>query len=178
MSVISEKVERISSRMAGFCTVLIYIIPVILIWSWINYEAALELGLFHRVAFPASVPSFGSLIGGFMVSGLLAAIVVGALYHLKQFFKQCSRGNIFTIDGAEPLLKFTKYIVLYAFLAIPVETILGAIMTINNPVGERVLMMTFQTYDLTVIFLSLVLLAISWIHRESVDIAAENAQII
>lgn len=113
-----------------------------------------------------------------MVSAALGLFVIGAIYHLRHFFRLCASGEIFSGEGVTSLHKFSKYIVCYAFLAIPAETIIGLLMNINNPVGERLISVSFQTYDLAVIFLSLVVFAISWIYRESVYIAEENAQIM
>lgn len=173
-----ENVKQISARMAGFCTALIWIIPIFLVWCWIDHEGARNLGFFHRVSYPIGSPSVVSLIGGFLVSAALGALVIGGLHYLRRFFKLCAKGDIFTADGASSLHIFSKYMVFYAFLAIPAETLIGLIMTINNPVGERVLSMSFQTYDLTVIFLCLVVFAISWVYRESVEVAHENKQFI
>ncbi len=178
MSDISTKIEQISARMAMFCTVLIVIIPALLIWSWLDFEGAQRLGLFHRIAQPLTPPSTASLVGGFLISAVLGAFVIGAIYHLRHFFRLCTSGEIFSGEGAESLHKFSKYIVCYAFLAIPAETLIGFVMNINNPVGERIISLSFQTYDLTVIFLCLVVFAISWIYRESVLVAEENAQIV
>lgn len=173
-----EKVKHISERMAKFCTVLIGVIPVFLVWCWVDHEAARNFGFFHRVPYPIDPPSTASLFGGFLISAALGALVVGGLYHLRQFFKLCTEGDLFTPDGARSLHKFSIYMVLYAFLALPGETALGLIMTINNPVGERMLTASFQTYDITVIFLSLVVFAISWVYRESVEVSHENKQFV
>lgn len=40
MSDISTKIKNISSRMSGFCTILIFVIPAILVWAWLDFEGA------------------------------------------------------------------------------------------------------------------------------------------
>lgn len=173
-----EKVKHISSRMEKFCIALMALIPVVVIWSWLDHKMARALGFYDRVAYPVDDPSTLSLIGGFMLTSVLAVLVIGALYHLKQFFKAGANGEFFTADGVEGVNKAAKYFVLFSFLSIPVETAMGVIMTINNPVGQRIIGVSFQTYDLAIIFLSFVLFAISWVLKESVLIAEENAQIV
>lgn len=173
-----ERVKHISGFMKNICTILMIGLPISLIFIWLNFEGAKELGFFHRVSYPVMPPSNASLIGGFAVSSVFGAFVVLALYHLRQFFALSNVGDIFSQKGANSFHRFSKYMVIYTLLAIPTETLLGIIMTINNPVGERVMTMSFQTYDLTTIFLSFVLFAISWVVRESVEVARENAQFV
>lgn len=178
MSKYIKRLQTISIRMRKFCTLLMWGIPISLILIWSNYETATELGFLHRVAYPMEAPTMTALIVGFLASSLLGALVVGGIYYLRRFFILSSEGELFSREGADMFHRFTKYIVLYAFLSIPFETLLGVIMTWNNPVGERLIGISFQPYDLSMIFLSLVLISISWVLKESVLIAEDNAQII
>ncbi|MCC3859876.1 hypothetical protein [Pseudemcibacter aquimaris] len=173
-----EKVKHISSRMEKFCFVLMLIIPAVLVWSWFNYDAARGLGLFQRIPHPLEAPTTMAMILGGILSVGLGAFVIGAVYHLKQFFKFSSDGDLFSSSGAESFHKATKYMVFYTVMSIPYESILGVIMTWSNPAGERELMITFMPYDLALIFTSLVLFAVSRVLKESVRVAEENAQIV
>lgn len=173
-----EHVRHICKVMKNISTGILWLVPISLMLIWTNFEAAKELGFFHRIAYPIDAPSTASLIGGFLISGTLALLVVAAVYHLRYFFALSSAGNMFSKEGAASLHKFSRYLLLYSVLVIPTETVLGVIMTINNPVGERIASVSFQTYDFTLIFLSLVLFAISWVIKEGVFIAEENAQFV
>lgn len=173
-----EKVRHISKRMATFCNLLMVSIPLVLIWSWIDFEGARALGFYERVAYPIDAPATLSLAMGFLVSAFLTVFIIGAIYHLREFFKFGIKGNMFSEQGGDAFHKSAKYLVIYAFLSIPAETLIGVILTINNPVGERLLKLSFNTYDLSLIFLSLVIFSVSWVLKESVLIAQDNAQIV
>lgn len=178
MSTNIEKVRHISKRMSTFCNLLMICVPLALIWSWIDFEGARSLGFYERIAYPIDPPATLSLVMGFLVSAFLTVFVIGAIYHLREFFKFGIEGNMFTEQGSDAFHKSAKYMVIYAFLSIPAETLMGVILTINNPVGERILRLSFNTYDLSLIFLSLVIFSVSWVLKESVLIAHDNAQIV
>lgn len=178
MSVNVEKIRHISNRMSLFCNLLMICVPLALIWSWIDFEGARSLGFYERVAYPIDPPATLSLVMGFIISAFLTALVIGAIYHLREFFKFGINGNMFSEKGGDAFHKSSKYLVIYAFLSIPAETLMGVILTINNPIGERLLKLSFNTYDLSLIFLSLVIFSVSWVLKESVIIAHDNAQIV
>lgn len=178
MSTNIENLNHISKRMMILCDFLMVLVPMALIWSWLDFETARSFGFYDRIAYPIEPPTGIALIGGFIISGLLAVFVIGAIYHLRSFFKLGINGKMFAQEGGDAFHKSARYLVIYAFLSVPAETIIGVILTFNNPVGERLLKLSFQTYDLSLIFLSLVIFTVSWVLKESVLIAEENAQIV
>lgn len=173
-----EHVRHLSGVMKKICTFVMYAVPVSMVMIWTNYEAARSLGFFHRLPDEMAHHTAINYIGGFLISGLLALLAVSAVYHLRRFFALNSEDKIFSAESAISLHRFSKYTILYALLSIPVESALSLVMSFNNPVGERMISLSFQTYDFTVIFLSFVLFAISWVVKESVEVAEENAQFV
>ncbi len=173
-----EHVRHISKVMKNISTLVLWAVPVSLILIWANFDTARSFDFFHRL--PDNLDHVGAVnyAGGLLVSGLVALTVIAAVYHLREFFALSSAGKMFSHASALALHKFSKYIILYAFLSIPAETLLSVILTMNNPVGERVVLISLQTYDITVIFLSLVLFTVSWVVKESAVIAEENAHFV
>lgn len=173
-----EKLKRISLQMKNVCTVIMVGIPISHILIWANFEKAQYWGFYHRTPYMDGYLFTSNLLAGFLVSGILAVIAIMAIREVRKFFIQCSEGEIFITKSAMALSQFAKLLVLYSCLSIPAESALSVAMSFNNPVGERLLSVSFQTYDFTIIFLSFVFFAISWVVKESVLIAEENAQII
>ena len=153
-------------------------IPIAHLLIWTNFEKAQSWGFYHRTSYDANYLLTSNLMAGFFVTGLLAFIAFIAIFELRKFFIHNCEGDTFTIESATALSRFSKSFVLYTIFSIPVETLLSIAMSFNNPVGERTLTLSFQTYNFTLIFLSFVLFTISWVIKESVNIASENAQII
>ncbi|MDG1709334.1 MAG: hypothetical protein P8H03_11265 [Emcibacteraceae bacterium] len=173
-----ERVSKVSKRMQGFCTVLMWLIPLFIIYVWLDYQGARDLGIAHKFPTIVGEPLLGSLIVGFIISALMSSLIVGGIYHLRSFFELSKDGNIFSNDGVGAFYKFSKYIVIFSFITMPVNTLMSVIMSWGNPVGQREITLSFQAYDLALIFLSLVLFTVSLVMKESVLIAEENAQII
>ena len=157
---------------------IMVVIPVSHILIWTNFEKAQSLGFYHRTSYMDGYLLTSNLVTGFFISGFLALVAFMAVRALRKFFIQTSIGDIFAVKSAEALSRFAKLLIFYTIVSIPIETLLSIAMSFNNPVGERLLAVSLQTYDVTLIFLSFVIFAISWVMKESVLIAEENAQIV
>lgn len=174
-----ERLQSISTRMKKICSFLMFAFPVTLIINWSNLEfATQEMGLLNGIKFEADFIGADNIILGILINSILTVVAVLALYELRKFFVCNSEEKTFTSDAANALHKFSKYLIAYSLLVVPVETALSFVVTMNNPVGERVLQFTLNSAQLAMMFLGFVFFAISWVMKESVLIAEENAQII
>ncbi len=173
-----ERVKHLSKMMRNVSTFFLWLVPISILLLWYDFAVAQEFGFFHRVASPSEHTGPLNYVLGFAISMTVAALVIGAIYHLRKFFIFGSEGRIFSAESGASLHKFSKYMILYSLLSIPTESLLGVVMTMSNPAGERMLSISLQPYDVTMIFLSFVFFAISWVFKESVVIAEENAQFV
>lgn len=173
-----EYVEKLSRIMNKICLIILIVIPVGHIILWMNIEWAHEFGFLHDFTYQPQLISKASIVTGFSVSGILSILSFLAIYHLRRFFIYNSIGKSFSIGSSVALHKFSKFLIYYSLAIIPIDSALSVIMSMDNPVGERELTITVQTHDLTLIFLGFVLFTISWLMKETVRIAAENAEII
>ena len=172
-------VQKFSRIMKGICSTLIAIIPLLLIFIWMNFPAAASaLQLFTYVPYQLECLTSVNLIAGFTISMALASVLLYGLYKLRCFFVLCSTGNIFTPESGNYLHSFSLSAILYAVLAIPVHTLLSVILTINNPPGERAVSISLSSTELSLVFLGGVFFVISWVIKESVRIAEDNAHFV
>jgi hypothetical protein len=174
-----ERLQRISIRMRKICTFLMVAFPVSLVLDWSNLEfAAATMGMLDGLRFEAEFVGVENIALGMLINSILTTLAVLALYNLRKFFICNSEGNTFTSDAAMALHRFSKYLITYALAVVPVETAMGMAITMNHPEGERVLQASVSSEQLALIFLGFVFFACSWVLKESVFIAEENAQII
>ena len=108
----------------------------------------------------------------------MTALAVLSLLELRRFFTCSSDGRAFSSAAAISLHRFSKYLISYSILMIPIESVLIYVVTKDYGVGERVFQISISSEELALIFLGFVFFAISWLLKESVLIAEENAQII
>ena len=174
-----EKLQRISGRMKKICSFLMVLFPVALVLNWSNLEFAIEeMGMLDGLSFEADFVGADNLVLGFLIDGILTVIAVLALLNLRWFFTYSSDGRAFSSEAAISLHRFSKYLISYALVMIPVEILLAYVVTKDYGEGERVLQISLSSEELALIFLGFVFFAISWLLKESVLIAEENAQIV
>lgn len=173
------RIQRVSRLMRTVCTSTIVAIPLVLAATWTNFEALAPIfqslgGIPYQ---PANL-TWVNLLSGFVVSLLLAGVVLYGLHRLRRLFDLYARGHVFTSENAGCLRGFALSVILYAALSPPVGALLSVILTIGNPPGQRMLMVTLTSTELALIFLGAVLLVISWVMNESARLADDNAKII
>ena len=153
--------------------------PLVLVFNWLNFDVATKtLGVLEGLPYNPEHFGTSNIILGFIINSSLTLLAVLALLHLRRFFILNAEGKCFTQDGASALHSFSKYLMAHSILVIPVGIVLSYVVTMNNPYGERVLAARITTEEVAIIFLGVVFFAVSWLMRESVAIAEENAQII
>lgn len=174
-----ERVKRISNRMKKLCSFFIVLFPVVLVFNWLNFDVATKtLGVLEGLPYNPEYFGTSNIIIGFLINSGLTFLAVMAIIHLRRFFILNSEGQCFTHEGANALHSFSKYLLAHSILVVPVRIILSYVVTMNNPRGERVIQATLSTEEVAIIFLCFVFFAVSWLLKESVAIAEENAQII
>lgn len=174
-----EKLQRISDRMKKICSFLMVAFPIALVLNWSNLEFAIkDVGFLNGLRFEADFVGADNLMLGFLIDGILTVLAVLALINLRRFFSCGSEGRAFSSDAAVSLHRFSKFLISYALLMVPIESVLSYVVTKDYGKGERVLQISLSSTELALIFLGFVFFAISWLLKESVLIAEENAQII
>ncbi len=173
------RIQRVSKRMKSLCTIVMVIMPIFFTSIWINFEnLATGFSLLDGIPYQLTNLTWVHLVSGFAVSLVLAGVILYGMYRLRRLFELYSEGHVFTAENASCIRGFALSVTLYAILSPVAGMLLSIILTISNPPGERVVMVTLDQMEFTLIFLGTVLLVISWVMKESTRLADENAQII
>jgi hypothetical protein len=174
-----EHIAKLSRWMRLACLIISVIVVAGEIATWIFFETMAPLsGTLAEIPYQVEHMSWRNLIGGFLISGALTAILVYGLYRLWLLFGFYSRGQIFSRQAAEQLHRFARVLLLYAVLIIPAQSLLVLVLTISNPVGEREISIGISDFHISNLVLGVSLLIISWVMREAARVAEDNARIV
>jgi hypothetical protein len=174
-----NKIRRVSAALRFACLVYLISSPLLTIAVWLNFEQ------FAAASEPFSnLPLHMELIGplnlflGFLVSCVPAGILMYGVWRLLLLFGLYRNGALFSPAIANHIQVFAAMLMLKVVTSPLVDILLGLVLTMNNPVGERGISISIGSNDLSVLFLSGVMFAIAWIMREGQRLAEENAEFI
>lgn len=105
-------------------------------------------------------------LAGFMASLPLVGLQTYWLWQLKKLFGCYARDKIFTVENTTYIKHTALAFLGIAFMSIFVGAALTLILTANNPVGHRMVGVTFGTQQVSDILTGFVLVVIAWIMDE------------
>ena len=149
----------------------------IVLWSspeWIAKVIAHEAGLDDaRITVTPAVQWAGVFVG-------MVPISVGlfALFQVWHLFGDYGRGAIFTPGATARLRRLAWSLIGVAAVQVLARTAIGLVLTMNNPPGEKVLIVRISSDDYVVLLFGVLLLAIAWVMVEATRLAQENAEFI
>lgn len=166
---------------------LLILSPIESAISWVNAPNPLIMGggVFQFNAIPSSYQthilhtlSASEKLFGFLVGMLPLTITMVLLYCLIKLFRLFEQGEIFTL-GVVSYIKKAAYVLLIGQALNPVyEFMMGLVLTLSNPLGQRLAKITFSHNNLGVILIALMILLISWIMAEGCKLSDEQRLII
>ncbi|MFN8771214.1 MAG: DUF2975 domain-containing protein [Neisseriaceae bacterium] len=184
-----QKLSSLSRKSIIVSQTLFIIFLIISILPWFIPNTSLGgslLGIFGVQNF--STRDFGEIaknftilnrilgIGGSLVS--LLPLLIGTLILIK-LSKNYIAGKVFTIQNAKLYQTLGIIYLCDAFLIKPLSDMLISLcITLNNPIGQRMIMISFGIDNLTAIFLAVVLIVIGQIMKLGHKIKEEQEHFI
>jgi hypothetical protein len=116
------------------------------------------------------------------VAALIFAVPVGlmiwGLWHVRALFRDFARGRVFTGTAARHLQLFGVSVLLQGPLGPLIATALGIALSLGNPPGQRLLVLTLSSNDYFAVIVGGVLVAVAAVMREAARLADENASFV
>jgi hypothetical protein len=112
------------------------------------------------------------------VTLLPVAISLSLLWQLWCLFGQYRRGVVFSRPALGHLRHFGWLMVALAVVEPLSRALMSVAISLDNPPGQRMLVLTLGSYDYALLLLSLVLVAIARVMAEAARVAEENEQFI
>lgn len=106
------------------------------------------------------------------------ALVVAVLWQLWRLFGCYRQGQVFSATALHHLQRFGWGMVLLAVAEPLSRTAASVVLTLDNPPGQRMLVVTLGSHDYTLGLLALVFVAIARVMAEAARAAEENAQFV
>ena len=174
----TSKIKKLSSIMHVFCTSLMFLLPLGIIWIWVNFNNyALSLARPNLLIDPQYIQTY-QIIMACTLQLLAASIMIYGIWHLRALFKLFHSGVFFTHKAIQHLNKFTLALFVSTLLKPIVLAILSVLLTWGNPPGKKSLVLEIGSSEIATIFVAGILLTIIWIMREGQQLENENKSFI
>jgi Protein of unknown function (DUF2975) len=171
-----------TTRLAKLCRVVramsllgALLLVAVTLWSWISPEFALKWAAEYAIAgaAPVTLSERAHRLGA-LVTLLPMAIGLIALLHLWRLFGDYARGLALTGRAQDHLRRFAFTLLAGAVLQPLYRAALSVIATMDNPPGQRMLIIKLSSDDYLLLLLGLVLLAIAMAMSDAVRAVEEN----
>ena len=117
-------------------------------------------------------------LAGIALTALPMLALVIALKYLSQLMQEFAQGRYFSLPAIDNLYRFSTWLLASTVLKIVIVPFLSVALTINNPVGERSLVVSIEGDNLYVALIAVVFFVITRILQEGRRIDMENAEFI
>lgn len=170
--------RRVSRFLAMFCLFLAVLFPVAMVWSWFTAEPSARVA---DLALPGLTAEYAGVwqVG---ICGLLTAVpaLIGAtaLLAARRCFLAFGRGAYLTMPAVLALRAFGSRVTAAALACLVVPTVVGLVMTLNNPAGQRILLVGVDEQVLLGLLFGGTLWVMAAVMARAVSIAEDNAQIV
>ena len=175
----SDRLRRFSKAMAmlttlGMLLIAIAMIAVFLVPDWTRNLLLARLG---QAGHDLSL-SPERLIAAAAITAVPVGVLLFGLWQVRTLFLNFVDGHVFTLASARLLRNFAGSVLAQAILGPISSTALMLAFTLDNPPGNRQLVITLSSQDYLALIVGGVLLAVSWVMVEATRIADENASFI
>lgn len=174
-----QRITIVSRKLRLTCTGLIFCLPVFCAIFWVLFNGiyamapmiSLPVRLDHEL--PAHTRFFA-----FLADLLPLSVTIYALIKLKALFHLYETGHIFTAENVRCFRGLGKTLLVWVACDIVNRTLLGIVLTLDNPPGKRLLVIGMDGGDFTGLFVGAVVLIISWVMDEARKMQEDQALII
>lgn len=112
--------------------------------------------------------------GGILLSSIPLLVLGNGLNHLRQLFQNYARGEYFSQAAARHLGKVGRAVALWVLLDFLCEPLLSAWVTMNEPVGERLITLSVTGPSVVALFLAACIAVIARILWQASEVDSEN----
>ena len=169
-----DRIRRISGSFQQLFGLLLYLVPISTVAFWLAFNHLPqsfknELPVVVSQSLPVS-----SLLLAIGVSAIPTGIIMLAFIHLRRLFALYREGIIFSIANADCYRSLGSTLIYWAFSKLAFVPLISVVLTLNNPPGEKTLVLSIGSADLGNILLGCLVLIISWVMHEASVLEEES----
>ena len=179
-----DKIKKLSCFLKWVFTLVFWAWPIVLFVIWFqdekNFPGAIGVtianSLPRNLSFYVTHPlSLETKIWGFLVSGIPACVGMFIAFSLMRLFACYERGGIFTQGSIVQIRRVGMMMFVWALLNPLYQILMSFVLTFDNPVGQRMISLSFDfDYFRNLVLAGLVFL-IAHIMREALKLKDEQA---
>lgn len=172
-----SRVKYLSSWIHAFLVISIAISPIYYVsyWFLLNQYPLMSNSPSAIVAHQLPIEIQAA---GFISSLLPLSALMYLLFNLIKIFSFYKQGIVFSLKHVSLFKKTSKLLVVWVLLSIIYESAKSVLFSWGNPVGERVLSVSFGSEQLTVLIVATFVYVIAWVIDEGRKLAEENQMVI
>ena len=175
----ASNIASISRCLAYTSALAMAALPLIFIYGW---YLVINGGSSSAIAMPVTLLYENIQMWQWAVAILITAVPVVALlpglYRLSALMKGFALGHYFLESSVQNLYRFCFWLLISTLLKIVSIPLLSLALTINNPAGQRSIVVTVDGQMLSILFIAGIFFVISRILKEGQKIAQENAEFV
>ena len=179
-----DKIKKTSRIISALCVIAIVLMPIAQAVGWLFFDA-INASYIIRGFNPAHIPLDklpvtsplppSLLVIGFLVSMIPTLIIMMSVYFLHKLFHLYANGQIFTKANANYIKKIGYTILIGQLFGPFYEAAMSVILTIHNPVGQRILTISFSGMTVGFIIIAVMIITISWIMDQARQLQENEA---
>ena len=168
-------IERLSNAVSKLCYISIAVMPLILVWIWMDPERVAQDFSDTSDLVLSEAIGFLTRIFGFTLTIIPTTLMIIGLLSLQEFLNNLQKSDYFNPNNPTLLRKFA-YMLLWSTLARPlIGALVSIVITINNPPGQRTVTFSLGTDEISGVFVALLIMLLSLLIAESKSSVDERA---
>jgi len=170
------KIKQSSRVFEKIVTLLMVLLPTtaLLAWSLLDLNA-LDIGFRHEDVGPLTTIERWS---GAALSLIPISVMLIALYNLRKLFGLYASGMVFEPENVRCFRNMGWTLIVIAPVNILFSSTLSVLLSFDRAVGERMLEITVSNGHIGISIIGAVIVIISWVMAEAVDLSRDNASIV
>lgn len=181
----TQRLAQLSQRMSLLTLLLIVVMLVLNTAVWLfpvlsssaeglGFGFALSDRLIQERTAQVALFPWWQIAGGIVLSSIPLVALAFGLNHLRQLFRNYARGEYFSSAAAQHLGKVGRAVALWVLLDFLCEPLLSVWVTMNEPVGQRLITLSLTPPSFVALFLAACIAVIARILWQASEMDSEN----
>ncbi len=170
-----SEIQQISGKFRLLFNLILFLIPISILLYWFNFE---NLPDGFKSDLPVSAKQTLSLTTiwlGILISFIPASVAIIGTLTLKELFKLYEGAIFFSAKNVRCFRKLGYVLISWVFTNMLFITLLSVLISLNNPPGERMIVVGFGAADIATLIMGAIVLVVSWIMNEASRLEEEQA---
>lgn len=169
---LSRTMARLTS--AGMAAMVVLMGSAFLVPTWTREMLLARLGQAG-----ANLPlGHEQVLAAAAITAVPFSVMLWGLWNARAMFNDLAGGHAFSSDAARHLHRFGVAVLAQALLGPLTATALALALSLANPPGQRILLLTLSSNDYIALVVGGVLIALASVMREAARLAEENASFV